>query len=326
MTETLRAIVLGSAKKAHIYQHLLEQMPEYTLVGFFDPDDASNVDMLGGLMHSFELANKADVFFIDRHVKHVQSEWLGHFIKMGKSLFIDGFRPWGLDELEQLENWRAEAQGTLQFGHVLFNKPLFTSALQYIRKPRFLRLEKHCGAPKPGQFSAWLFEQLAQEFDLIQRSIGSNIRQVMARPLFLFGDNPDLLNIHLEFDNDAVAHISLGRAIEPGTHKLRIFQADRLYHLDFSRQEIAEFRPSNPENQPQLDLDGQWDPSDSQIAEFSEIPRHIMPFDSWKMELRNFHENCRLGLSPNTQLEQLIASRKLCDWISERVQRKYHEV
>ena len=326
MAQTLRAIVLGSEKKAHIYQHLLGQLPGYELVGFFDPDDAANVDMLGGLMHSLELSSKADVFFLDRHVRHVQAEWMGHFIKMGKSVFIDGFRNWGLDELEQLEKWRLEAQGVVQFAHVLYNKPLFTSAMQLIRKPRFIKIEKHCNAPKAGQFSSWLFEQLSQEFDLIQRSIQSSVRQVMARPLFLFGDNPDLLNIHIEFDNDAVAHIAVGRAIEPGMHKLRVFQADRLYHLDFSSQEIAEFRPSQPDIQPQLNLESDWNPADNQIAEFSEIPRTIMPFDSWKMELRNFQENCQLGLTPTTHLEHIIDSRQLCDWISERVQRKYQEV
>jgi hypothetical protein len=47
MAQTLRAIVLGSEKKAHIYQHLLGSLSDYELVGFFDPDDAANVDMLG---------------------------------------------------------------------------------------------------------------------------------------------------------------------------------------------------------------------------------------------------------------------------------------
>jgi hypothetical protein len=66
---------------------------------------------------------------------------------------------------------------------------------------------------------------LAQELDLIHRIIDSNIRSISARPMFLFGQHTDLLNIHIEFDNDAICQISLGRAIEENTHKIRIFQA-----------------------------------------------------------------------------------------------------
>ena len=85
-----------------------------------------------------------------------------------------------------------------QFGNTLYSLPLFTTSLQYLKKPRFIKLEKHCQAPKSGEFNSWLFKQLSQELDLIQRIIGSNVRSISARPMFLFGIQTDLLNIMIE--------------------------------------------------------------------------------------------------------------------------------
>jgi hypothetical protein len=133
--------------------------------------------------------------------------------------------------------------------------PLFTTSLQYLKKPRFVKLEKHCQAPKTGEFNRWIFNQLAQELDLINRIVDSNIRSISARPMFLFGEHTDLLNIHIEFDNDAICQISLGRAIEEKTHKIRVFQHEKLFHIDFHENELTEFRLTSNDEQLSLDID-----------------------------------------------------------------------
>jgi hypothetical protein len=206
---------------------------------------------------------------------------------------------------------------------VLHNKPLFTSALQLVKKPRYIKLEKHCHPPVAGEFAAWMHTNLFQEIDLIQRTMSCRVRSISARPMFLFGSQTDLLNIHLEFDNDAIAQISAGRAMEPGTYGLKIFQQDRLFLLNFTNHELIEYRTATQTDQ--LSLSADFDHPELP-PELIKIERQVMPFDTWKMELRNFHENIDKGLTPLTNLDHAMEVCGTCEWAIEKIQRKYQDL
>lgn len=315
----LKAVIIGSKQKAEFFQHLLSHFSNFEFSGYYDPDDPSNSDALGQLLFSYELCEKADVFIFDKNIKLADPGLIENFIKLGKHLLFDGFLIREVDTAMRIKSLHQEAGTCIQISNTLHNKPLFTTASQFIRKPRFIKLEKNTLIPKPGEFDAWLFDNLAQELDIILRMTESGVRQISARPLFLFGSSPDLINIHIEFDNDSVCHISAGRAIENGTHKLRVFQQDKLFHLDFNENQLTEYRPANPTDQLSILSDGHEDNS----HELSEIHRAVMPFDIWKMELRNFSENIAKHLSPVTGLDHLEQVTSTSDSIVAKVTRKY---
>lgn len=321
-TAMLKTVIVGSKRKAEIFAHLLEGATGFEMTGFYDPDDELNADATGGLLYALELAGTADVFMIDRHVKALPALMIEQMVRLQKHILFDGFPPPDICASSQITRLHQESGNCMHIANVLHNKPLYTTASQYIRKPRFIRLEKHCRQPGAGEFESWLYRELGQDLDLIMRTAQSGIRNVSARPLFLFGNNPDLLNIHIEFDNDAVCHITAGRAIEPRTHKMRVFQQDRFFLLDFSENNLQEFRPLENKDQLTILPAGEQDHS----HEFSQINRPVMPFDAWKMELRNFRENIDKGLTPITSLENLCNVNDLSSLITEKVQRRYHEV
>lgn len=318
----LKAVIIGSQRKAEIFQHLLTAFPGFEFTGYYDPDDTNNSNAFGELIYGLELCEKADVFIVDRHVKYLDYNLFENFIRLGKHLLLDGFliNNWGV--ASRLRELHTESGNCVQIANTLHNRPLFTTASQFVRKPRFIKIEKHCNAPKPGEFDSWLFHALSQDLDIVFRITESGIRNITARPLFLFGKSPDLLNIHIEFDNDSICHISAGRAVETGLHKFRVFQQDRLFHMDFAENQLMEYRPMNPSDQLTILTDGE----NTDIHEFTEINRPIMPFDMWRMEFRNFEENIQKNLSPATGLEHLEIVTAATQSIIDKVQRKYAEV
>lgn len=318
----LRAIVIGSQRKAEIYQHLMAGFEEYEFCGFYDPDDPINANVLGELVYSLELCEKADVFIFDRHLHYVDHSLVENLVKMGKHIMFDGFLTHDAHFANRISQIQSEAGTCFHVANILHNKPLYTTASQFIRKPRFIKIEKNCNAPRPGEFEKWLFHNLSQELDIAFRMAESGIRRITARPLFLFGNSPDLLNIHIEFDNDSICHISAGRAVETGLHKFRIFQQDRLFHMDFNDNILLELRPMNPVDQ----LTILNDDASHNIQEFIEFNRPVMPFDMWRMEFRNFHENISKKLSPVSGLEHLEMVSAAASEIVHKIQRKYAEV
>jgi hypothetical protein len=318
----LKTVILGTQRKAEIFAHLLQDNSIFQFSGYYDPDNELNSDGAGNLLYIFELAEKADVFIIDRHVHYIDTSLIETLTRLGKHILIDGFLIQDVGFTEQLMRLHAESGNCFHVANTLFNKPLYTTASQFVRKPRFIKLEKECRPALPGGLESWLFKELAQDLDLVMRTAQCGIRNVSARPLFLFGKNPDLLNIHIEFDNDSVCHISAGRAIEPGTHRLKIYQQDKLFTLDFAENTLNEYRQT--ENKDQLTF--LEDADSEQKQELTLIQRPVIPFDAWKMEFRNFEENITKGLTPLTALENILDVNRLVSLITEKVQRRYHEV
>lgn len=319
-----KIIILGSNKSVDEYAALLKDSRDVTLKGYIDPDDSLNYNMFGDFIKILEIIQTGDSFIIGNQVNNLSFDVICQMMKFGKHIFIDGYRDWSSHEIEILQKLRRESETIFQFGNTLYSLPLFTTSLQYLKKPRFVKLEKHCQAPKAGEFNRWIFNQLAQELDLINRIVDSNIRSISARPMFLFGEHTDLLNIHIEFDNDAICQISLGRAIEENTHKIRVFQQEKLFHIDFHENELTEYRLTSNEEQLSLDIETPHNQHDNQ--QFISIKRNIMPYDVKKMELRNFFENIDKKLTPLNQLDNLETVANICEIICEKVKRKYQSV
>lgn len=319
-----KIIILGSNKSVNEYAALLKDSRDVILKGYIDPDDSLNYNMFGDFIKILEIIQTGDSFIIGNHVNNLSFDVICQMMKFGKHIFIDGYRNWSSHEIDILQKLRRESETIFQFGNTLYSLPLFTTSLQYLKKPRFVKLEKHCQAPKTGEFNRWIFNQLSQELDLIHRIIDSNIRNISARPMFLFGEHTDLLNIHIEFDNDAICQISLGRAIEENTHKIRVFQQDKLFHIDFHENELTEFRLTSNDEQLSLDIESPHNQPDNK--QFISIKRNIMPYDVKKMEIRNFFENIDKKLTPLNQLDNLEIVANICEVICEKVKRKYQAV
>jgi hypothetical protein len=319
-------IILGSNKSAEEYISMLSDMKNIRVKGYIDPDDSLNYNMFGDFIKTMEIIEQGDLFILGNQVNSIDIDVLKHMIRFGKHILIDGLRNWSTHEINELEKLRRESQTVFQFGNTLHGKPLVTTAFQYIRKPRLVKVDKYSVAPKPGKFDQWIFNQLAEEIDLVCRIMNSGIRSISARPMFLFGNDPDLLNIQMEFDNDAICQISLGRAIEEGTHSIQIFQQEKLFHLDFDKNFLTETRNQEPSDQLMLDIEPTSPEKIKEQIPTVTVEKNIMHFDSRKMELKNFLENIDKRLTPLSNLEHLKDVSDICEWISEKVKRRYQSV
>jgi hypothetical protein len=278
-----RSIILGSSKAIEEYLQELNSIDGIQIQGYLDPDDSNNYNLMGDLIQLLEIIDKGDLFIVGNQVDSVDIDVLSQMIRYGKHIFVDGFRHWSTHEINTLEKLRNESQTVLQFGNTLYGRPIFTTAQQFIKKPRFIKLEKFSKAPVKGQFESWIFKNLSEDLDIILRLMNCGVRSVNARPMFLFGEQTDLLNIHIEFDNDSICQISMGRAIDEGKHLLKVYQQDKLFDINFAENQLSESRYNNNLDQLKLDYglnDSVWNENEiqSEIATtFQSIVNDRMP-------------------------------------------------
>jgi len=163
-----KAIILGSSQSAENYPTDALNSAGIDLVGYIDPIDSSNVDIINDYLQFYEIIQRADLFLISKEVYPLDIEFAKKLIRFGKHILIDGFRNWSTYEIEQLEKLRREAQSIIQFSNLLQGMSIFTTAFQYLKNPRMIKIEKFCNAPRLGDFEDWIFENIADEIELVK--------------------------------------------------------------------------------------------------------------------------------------------------------------
>ena len=317
-----KVILLGSSLTTQEYTNELARFNGVKVVGYIDPDDSGNQNTFDNFFQMMDLIQKGDAFIVSRDVITLDFEVIRQMIRFGKHVFIDGFREWSCGEIEEIEKLRNESRTVFQFGNTLFGLPIISSALQLINKPRFIRVEKHGPVPKKGQFDNWIFENLSEEFDLMQRIMKSPMRSISARPMFLFGEDPDLLNVHIEFHNDAICHLSVGRAIAKNTHRFQVYQKENMLEIDLAENQLSESRMSIPTDQLSLEMEFYPDQNINNENRVT-LERHISPYNVRKLDLQSFIENIDKQQSPSSNLTHLLEVADMIEVVCEKVKRRY---
>jgi predicted dehydrogenase len=316
-----RTIIIGNKVQCDFFAENIGQIDNCEIVGFYDPYAGANANAAMNAIDIIELNNKAEVFVIDNKTFKEFYESIETLIKFGKDILVNGYLALEYNGLRKLENLTFESGSTLQIGNVLRNKPLYAAASQIIKKPRYIKLSKNTPNPEKGNFEQWVNNQLVEELDTVLRLSGANFRSVAARPLFLYSSTPDMLSIHIEFDNDAICQITAGSAVANGKNKAQFFQKDRLISLDFANNQLKEFRLKDESMQLSMIND-----DEVKSTEFTEIERSIMPYDIWVKEWKNFDESIGKAITPLTSISDCQNLQMIVDSIMDKVYRKYQAV
>ena len=135
---------------------------------------------------------------------------------------------------------RAEARGALlQVGHLeWFNAAMRTVAMR-VRRPRFF--EGHRMGPFPARATDVdvVRDLMIHDIDIVQRLVGAEPERVDAIGVPVLTDKVDIANARLTFPGGAVANLTASRVSPTPMRKLRFFQADGYFSIDFLEQAVV---------------------------------------------------------------------------------------
>jgi len=135
---------------------------------------------------------------------------------------------------------RARARGALlQVGHLeWFNAAMRTVAAR-VRRPRFF--EGHRMGPFPARATDVdvVRDLMIHDIDIVQRLVGAEPERVEAIGVPVLTDKVDIANARLTFPCGAVANLTASRVSPTPMRKLRFFQADGYFSIDFLEQAVV---------------------------------------------------------------------------------------
>ncbi len=252
----LKIGVLGAGHLGKIHIRLAKEIPQFELVGFYDPNQevaAEAAEKLGvrNFTDMDELINAVDV--VD-----IVTPTLSHYdcarraLKSSKHVFIEKPITNTIEEAKSLMALAAEASVKVQVGHVERFNPAFTASREHIINPMFIETHRLAQFNPRGTDVSVVLDLMIHDIDIVLSVVKSNVRRISASGVAIVSEEPDIANARIEFDNGCVANLTASRFSLKNMRKSRFFQRNAYIAVDFLKKsaEIVKMR----------DIEGEGDP------------------------------------------------------------------
>ncbi|MBF0212658.1 MAG: Gfo/Idh/MocA family oxidoreductase [Magnetococcales bacterium] len=217
-----------------------------------------------------------------------------------------------LEEADHLIELADRLGLVLQVGHIKRFHPavrgLFGSG--WLSNPRFIEAQRFAPFKNRALDVDVVLDLMIHDVDLILHCVGSEVESIEAVGAGIYSGKVDIANARIRFVNGCIANVSASRVARDATRRMRIFQNDALFDLDFMRPGLAVRRRGS----------GTWVLDGVTLPEIEEQDLPLIPGDALELEIRAFCRSVREGLPAEVPgragrkaLEVVMAIRQAID-------------
>ena len=189
----------------------------------------------------------------------------------------------------------------LQVGHLERFNPVMTKLSEDIKKPVFIEIHRLAKFNPRSTDVNVIFDLMIHDIDIVTTLINNKIQNISAFGKKIITNSIDIANVRLEFVGGAVANLTASRISQKNERKLRIFEKDKYYSVDFMNSSIKRYNKSSRNN--------------TGVFQYKEY--NYKKADSLKGEINNFISSC-IGLDkPLVDGEQGMNAVKTATTISK---------
>ncbi|MEK9146177.1 MAG: Gfo/Idh/MocA family oxidoreductase [Elusimicrobiota bacterium] len=307
----IRFAVIGAGRIGSHHARILGKHPDVELVAVCDPNiwrAQLSAWRAGALAHR----DPVDILGrIDAAVVAVPTE---KHLEVGMALLSKGIhclieKPLAstLDEAKSLLAAAQDCKAVLQVGHVERFNPAVLKAIEYIRHPRFITVER-LGPYDPRVAGIGVvMDLMIHDLDILLTLVGGEIQSLEALGASLLSKHEDIANVRVRFKSGCVADLTASRISLKRCRKIRIFQENSYISLDYVNASLHIYRKKNPVIKSLKDVEilapklEKTEPLRSELDHFLDCIRHNRkPWPSGEHGL----EALRLALQITDELEK----------------------
>ncbi len=269
--------VIGTGVMGSNHLRVINKINEIELTSAVD----INEDNLDNNTKNFKVIKENDyrniVDFVDSVVISSPTEThydiAKFFITKGKNVLIEKPITYTIEQADELIRLANDNNVVLAVGHIERFNPAVIYIKKLIKNPLFIEIQRL------GRFSMRsldidvILDLMIHDLDIILQWDKSGVRDIRISGIPVISRKVDIANARLEFNSGLVANVTASRVSQKKTRKLRIFQKNKYFSIDYKKR-IVKYYELNGIN------------IKEEIPEIEDIePLYSM----WK----NFHEYCK---------------------------------
>jgi predicted dehydrogenase len=161
------------------------------------------------------------------------------FLDAGVHVLVEKPIARSLDEADKMISAAESKNLVLQTGHIERFNPAFVALRRRIERPRFFEAHR-MGVFTPRSLDVdVVMDLMVHELDIITSLVRSDVVKIEAVGVPILTPKIDLANARLEFADGCVANITASRVAGERLRKLRVFQPNEYYSLDYAEQQVT---------------------------------------------------------------------------------------
>ncbi len=270
--------VIGVGYLGKFHAEKYARLPEAELVGVMDIDQARAKEIAARYKCQafFELSpllEKVEAVSVVVPTK-AHFEVAKACIAEGKHVLLEKPMTTTLEEADTLIDLAAKKGVILQIGHLERFNPAVKALFSYLHKPMFVETHRLGLCLERGTDVDVILDLMIHDIDIILAAVPEEIVEIRAVGVPVISGNIDIANVRLEFTNGCVANLTASRITGKRMRKIRFFQKDAYFSLDYAKRELAIIRRQEGGPLPffhKLLRFAEGDPLQAEIASFLEV-------------------------------------------------------
>jgi predicted dehydrogenase len=313
MTESskIRVAVVGAGKMGTYHAKLLGKTPDVDLVGVCDTN-IWKAQLAAWQSNTVAIRDYKDVLGrVDAVIVAVPTP-LHHEVGMaaltaGAHVLIEKPLASTVDEAKDLLSVSQKEQLVLQVGHIERFNPAVLEAVQHIRDPRYITVERLGPYDPRMSHIGVVMDLMIHDLDILLTLVGSEVESLEALGANLLSGHEDIANVRVRFKTGCVADLTASRISLGKSRKLRAFQKDSYISLDYGAGALKIYKKKAPVIKSLKDIEI--------------LNPKLTTVDPLKNEHNHFLDCIRHNRKPWPSGERGVEALKLALQISEELER-----
>ena len=245
MKDRVKIAVIGVGYLGTQHTRILSYLENAELVGVvdIDYDKAMQIGNRHGVKYFKDYREVIDL--IDAAV--VATPTSEHYsiakdlIMHGKAVLVEKPITETVEQGEKLVQFAKDKNVILQVGHLERFNPAVEELEKIVTEPKFIEVQRL------GSFSARsldidvILDLMIHDLDIILALVKDEVKIIKATGTHVLTDKIDIANARLEFKSGCVANITASRVHHGKIRKLRVFQPNVYFSVDYIDQEVKVF-------------------------------------------------------------------------------------
>ena len=189
----------------------------------------------------------------------------------------------------------------LQAGHLERFNPVMKKLSRDVKNPVFIEVHRLAKFNPRSTDVNVIFDLMIHDIDIVTSLIKDKIKKISAFGKKIITDSTDIANVRIEFEGGAVANLTASRISQKNERKVRIFEKDKYYSVDFMNSSIKRYNKT----------------SKSKNGLFNYTDFTYEKADSLKDEINNFILSCIGKDKPLVDGKQGLSAVKTATMISK---------
>ena len=221
-------------------------------------------------------------------------------LEKGVHIFIEKPITSELRQAEELVDLAEKRDLKIQVGHIERFNPVVMEVAEKIKNPMFAECHRIAPFNARAVDVPVILDLMIHDIDLVLSFIKSEVKEIRASGAGIMTKSIDIANARLEFENGAVANVTASRISMKSSRKLRFFQKDGYFSLDFQNRKATFIKKSKKLYKvlPKI-IRGKYDEVDvNDVVDIMEVDASNREKDALTVELESFIQTIEAGINP----------------------------